>query len=70
MTSAVVSKSEPRSRPAQRGTGGAAALVAAGILASRLLGVVRQSLMARYLGATTGIAADAFMAAFLTLRPA
>jgi putative peptidoglycan lipid II flippase len=29
-----------------------------------LLGVVRQSLMARYLGATTGIAADAFMAAF------
>ncbi len=47
-----------------RGTGGAAALVAAGILASRLLGVVRQSLMARYLGATTGIAADAFMAAF------
>ena len=47
-----------------RGTGGAAALVAAGILASRLIGVVRQSLMARYLGATTGIAADAFMAAF------
>ncbi|PYP66270.1 MAG: murein biosynthesis integral membrane protein MurJ, partial [Gemmatimonadetes bacterium] len=39
-------------------------MVAAGILASRLLGVVRQSLMARYLGATSGIAADAFMAAF------
>jgi putative peptidoglycan lipid II flippase len=34
------------------------------MLASRVLGVVRQSLMARYLGATTGIAADAFMAAF------
>jgi putative peptidoglycan lipid II flippase len=47
-----------------RGTGRAAAFVAAGILASRLLGVVRQSLIARYLGATTGIAADAFMAAF------
>ena len=58
----------PPSRPSvtskPRGTGAAAALVAAGILASRLLGVVRQSLMARYLGATTGIAADAFMAAF------
>ena len=56
------SKTNVTSKP--RGTGGAAALVAAGILASRLLGVVRQSLMARYLGATTGIAADAFMAAF------
>jgi putative peptidoglycan lipid II flippase len=39
-----------------------AALVAAGILASRLLGVVRNALMARYLGA--GIAADAFNASF------
>ena len=55
---------EIRGQPPQRGTGRAAALVAAGILASRLLGVVRQSLMARYLGATSGIAADAFMAAF------
>src|SRR5205085_3682425 len=55
---------ETRGQPPQRGTGRAAALVAAGILASRLLGVMRQSLMARYLGATTGIAADAFMAAF------
>jgi putative peptidoglycan lipid II flippase len=53
---------EPGDRP--RGVRGAASLVAAGILASRVLGVVRQSLMARYLGATTGIAADAFMAAF------
>jgi putative peptidoglycan lipid II flippase len=45
-----------------RGAGGAAALVALGILASRLFGVVRQILQARFLG--TGAAADAFMAAF------
>ena len=64
MTTAAVSNTGPSARTKPRGTGGAAALVAAGILASRLLGVVRQSLMARYLGATTGIAADAFMAAF------
>ena len=61
---ATVRPPEPTTQPSPKGTGGAAALVAAGILASRLLGVVRQSLMARYLGATTGIAADAFMAAF------
>jgi putative peptidoglycan lipid II flippase len=62
-TAAVTTpKSRPTTHP--RGTGAAAALVGAGILASRLVGVVRQSLMARYLGATTGIAADAFMAAF------
>jgi len=41
-----------------------AALVAAGILLSRILGLVRESLKARYLGATAGIAADAFNAAF------
>jgi putative peptidoglycan lipid II flippase len=41
-----------------------AALVASGILLSRILGVVRESLKARYLGATAGIAADAFNAAF------
>jgi putative peptidoglycan lipid II flippase len=41
-----------------------AALVAAGILLSRVLGVVRESLKAKYLGATAGIAADAFNAAF------
>src|SRR5947199_2006797 len=41
-----------------------AALIAAGIFLSRILGVVRESLKARYLGATAGIAADAFMAAF------
>jgi putative peptidoglycan lipid II flippase len=41
-----------------------AVLVGAGIFLSRLLGVVRESLKARYLGATAGIAADAFTAAF------
>jgi putative peptidoglycan lipid II flippase len=64
MTVATGTPPESPTLPQSRGTGGAAALVAAGILASRVLGVVRQSLMARYLGATTGIAADAFMAAF------
>ena len=44
------------------GSGTAAALVAAGILMSRLLGLVRQFFMARYLGA--GATADAFNAAF------
>ena len=41
---------------------GAALLVASGILLSRLAGLVRQTMMARYLGA--GMAADAFNAAF------
>src|SRR2546423_329599 len=41
----------------------AAAVVATGILLSRVLGLVRESLKARYLGATSGIAADAFNAA-------
>jgi putative peptidoglycan lipid II flippase len=41
-----------------------AALVASGILLSRLLGLVRESLKARYLGASGTIAADAFVAAF------
>jgi putative peptidoglycan lipid II flippase len=63
VTSTVVPPESP-TKPRVKGTGAAAALVATGILASRALGVVRQSLMARYLGATTGIAADAFMAAF------
>ena len=63
MTS-TVAPPESSAKPHVKSTGGAAALVATGILASRALGVVRQSLMARYLGATSGIAADAFMAAF------
>jgi putative peptidoglycan lipid II flippase len=41
-----------------------AALVAAGIFLSRILGLVRESLKARYLGATGSVAADAFNAAF------
>ena len=64
MTAATVRASTSADNMPRRSSGAAAALVATGILASRLLGVVRQSLMARYLGATTGIAADAFMAAF------
>jgi putative peptidoglycan lipid II flippase len=47
-----------------RRTGGAAALVAAGILASRVLGLIRQSLTARFLGGEGSFAADAFMSAF------
>lgn len=41
-----------------------AVLVGSGILLSRVLGLVRESLKARYLGATGSIAADAFHAAF------
>lgn len=48
-------------RPQSRGV--ASALIAAGILLSRLLGVVRESLKARYLGASETIVADAFNAA-------
>jgi putative peptidoglycan lipid II flippase len=64
VTAATVSRTTEQSKDRPRSSGAAAALVATGILASRVLGVVRQSLMARFLGATTGIAADAFMAAF------
>ena len=62
MTAASVTPAPPSPSRPPRSTGGAAALVALGILGSRLLGLVRQSLMARYLGAT--VAADAFIAAF------
>lgn len=41
-----------------------AAFVAAGIFLSRILGLVRESLKARYLGASGSIAADAFQQAF------
>ena len=50
--------------PAPRARGMGAVLVASGILLSRILGVVRESLKARFLGATAGVAADAFNAAF------
>ncbi|MDB4907967.1 MAG: integral rane protein MviN [Gemmatimonadetes bacterium] len=48
--------------PAPNRSGVGAALVAAGILASRVFGLLRQVLMSRFLGA--GMAADAFNAAF------
>lgn len=41
-----------------------AAFVAAGIFLSRILGLVRESLKARYLGASGSIAADAFQQSF------
>jgi putative peptidoglycan lipid II flippase len=41
-----------------------AALVAAGIFLSRVLGLVRESLKANYLGASGSVVADAFSAAF------
>jgi putative peptidoglycan lipid II flippase len=48
--------------PPPQGSGVGAALIAAGILLSRVLAFVREALRARYLGA--GAAADAFTAAF------
>jgi putative peptidoglycan lipid II flippase len=48
--------------PTRQSSGFGAALIAAGILLSRLLAFVREALRARYLGA--GAAADAFTAAF------
>jgi putative peptidoglycan lipid II flippase len=55
---------EPPDRPlpGPRSSGKGAALIATGILLSRILAFVRESLRARYLGA--GAAADAFSAAF------
>lgn len=55
-----IATEQPVPRGASSGMG--AALIGAGILMSRLLGLVRQALMARYLGA--GATADAFNAAF------
>ncbi|MDE3152993.1 MAG: murein biosynthesis integral membrane protein MurJ [Gemmatimonadota bacterium] len=59
---------EPRAHPnddhraPRKHTGAAAFVVALGIFGSRVLGLVRQSLVARYLGAT--IASDAWVMAF------
>jgi len=58
---------EPRATPGAKSkvvdrSKGAAVLVGAGILLSRLAGLIRQTMMARYLGAD--LAADAFNAAF------
>jgi putative peptidoglycan lipid II flippase len=56
-------RATPRSAGApQDRSKGAAFLVGSGILLSRLAGLIRQTMMARYLGA--GMAADAFNAAF------
>ena len=60
MTTEVRAPTEP-ARRAER-TGRFAALVAAGILLSRLFGLVRQRFLSHYLG--LGPAADAFNAAF------
>jgi len=60
----TVSAPEKRAASLPRRTGAAAALVAMGILASRVLGLVRQSLTARFLGGEGSFAADAFMSAF------
>ena len=64
MTTAApnVSGGEASESKPVRGSGGAAAIIAGSILASRLFGIVRQSLMATFLGTT--VAADAFTAAF------
>jgi putative peptidoglycan lipid II flippase len=64
MTESVVEQPAATEQPTPRtgGSGLAAALIAAGILLSRFVGLVRQMFMARYLGA--GMAADAFNAAF------
>src|SRR5579863_7534035 len=65
MSAPGAQREAPRAPSSRTPSGGmAAVLVAAGIFLSRVLGVVRESLKARYLGATEGIAADAFNAAF------
>jgi putative peptidoglycan lipid II flippase len=53
---------EPTAQPKQSVLGGAA-LVAIGILASRILGIVREMLRGKYLGATVSYVADAWVVA-------
>ena len=52
----------PSSDAAPRSSGRSSALIAAGIFLSRLLGLLRQSLIAKYLG--VGLVSDAFNGAF------
>jgi putative peptidoglycan lipid II flippase len=52
----------PMAATAPRSSGRSSALIGAGILLSRLLGLLRQSLIAKFLGA--GLVADAFNGAF------
>lgn len=64
MTAPTEEQPAATEQPAARGGGSGmgAALIATGILISRVLGLLRQMLTARYLGA--GLTADAFAAAF------
>ncbi|MEO6526023.1 MAG: murein biosynthesis integral membrane protein MurJ [Gemmatimonadaceae bacterium] len=57
-----MSEAAPPAQPKAQSLGRNSALIAAGILASRLLGLVRQKLIAHFLGA--GVVAAAFTAAF------
>ena len=61
MTDPIVSDTPPRTA-APRSSGRSSALIAAGIFLSRLLGLFRQSLIAKFLGA--GWVSDAFNGAF------
>ena len=61
MTDPIVTDA-PVAAPGPRSSGRSSALIAAGIFLSRLLGLLRQSLIARYLGA--GWVSDAFNGAF------
>ena len=61
MTDPIVSDAPPRAA-APRSSGRSSALIAAGIFLSRLLGLFRQSLIAKFLGA--GWVSDAFNGAF------
>jgi putative peptidoglycan lipid II flippase len=58
----VTTASAPPVKPTRRPLGGAA-LVAIGILASRVLGIVREMLRGKYLGATVSYVADAWVVA-------
>jgi putative peptidoglycan lipid II flippase len=57
-----VSEAAPPAQQRARSSGRSSAIIGAGILASRLLGLVRQKLIAHFLGA--GVVAAAFNAAF------
>src|SRR5579884_3671447 len=57
-----MSATDTRGRSARESTGRLASLVAAGILLSRLVGLVRQRVFSHYFGLSD--VADAFMAAF------
>lgn len=62
MTVAARDSASDKTVPPARRTGGAATIVASGIMLSRVFGLARQTLMAHFLGAS--VAADAFTAGF------